>query len=76
MTEWTFRLTITLAEYRRWPDNPAIRAKCLVYAGILAHCAEDVRTPLHATIHRDGTANENGNSPVLGSNQSGACPST
>jgi len=66
VTEWTYRLCIALAEYRRWPDNPAIQTKCLVYAGILAHYAEDACMPLHATIHWDGRANENGNSPHTG----------
>ena len=43
VTDWTYRLAIGLAEYRRWPDNPAIQTKCLVYAGILAHYAQDAK---------------------------------
>jgi hypothetical protein len=66
VTDWTYRLAIGLAEYRRWPDNPAIQTKCLVYAGILAHYAQDACMPLHATIHWDGRADEDGNSPHTG----------
>lgn len=66
VTEWTYRLAIALAEHRRWPDNPAIQAKCLVYAGILSHYTEDACMPLHATIHWDGRADENGDSPHTG----------
>jgi hypothetical protein len=66
VTDWTYRLAMGLAEYRRWPDNPAIQTKCLVYAGILAHYAQDACMPLHATIHWDGRADENGNSPHTG----------
>ncbi len=54
VTEWTQRLTVAFAEHRRWPDDPAIRAKCLVYAGLLAHYAEDLCQPLHTTVHYDG----------------------
>ena len=54
VVEWTQRLTIALAEYRRWPDDPHIRRKCLVYAGILSHYAQDLHQPLHLTIHYDG----------------------
>jgi len=37
VAEWTQRLTVTFAEHRKWPNDPHIRAKCLVYAGLLAH---------------------------------------
>jgi len=66
VTDWTYRLAIGLAEYRRWPDNPAIQSKCLVYAGILAHYAQDACMPLHATIHWDGRADETGYSSRTG----------
>ena len=66
ITDWTYRLTIGLAEHRRWPDNAVIQTKCLVYAGILAHYAQDACMPLHATIHWDGRADENGDSPHTG----------
>lgn len=54
VAEWTGRLTVALAEYRRWPDDPAIQSKCLVYAGLLAHYARDLCQPLHTTIDFDG----------------------
>jgi hypothetical protein len=56
ITEWTQRLTVAFAEYRSNPDNPHIRAKCLVYAGILSHYAADLHMPLHTSIHWDGRA--------------------
>ena len=56
VTEWTQRLTVALAEYRKYPDDPAVRAKCLVCAGMLAHYAADLCQPLHTTIHYDGRA--------------------
>jgi len=52
--EWTQRLTIAFAEYRKWPQNEDIHAKCLVYAGNLAHYAQDLCMPLHTTVHYDG----------------------
>lgn len=58
--EWTQRLTIAFAEHRRWPDNPHIQAKCLVYAGTLAHYAQDITQPLHTTIHYNGRVDANG----------------
>jgi hypothetical protein len=64
--EWTQRLTVALAEYRKWPDDPAIRTKCLVYAGLLAHYAADCCQPLHLTIHWDGRAMSDGRSPRSG----------
>ncbi|MGB7580995.1 MAG: hypothetical protein WBL85_00920, partial [Sedimentisphaerales bacterium] len=52
--EWTQRLTIAFAEHRKWPQNEIIQAKCLIYAGNLAHYAQDLCMPLHTTIHYDG----------------------
>jgi len=66
VTEWTGRLTVALAEHRRWPDNPFIRLKVLVYAGILAHYAADLYQPLHLTIHWDGRVDRDGKSPRTG----------
>jgi len=66
VVEWTQRLTIAFAEHRRWPDNPHIRSKCLVYAGILSHYAQDACQPLHTTIHYDGRAGKDGASPRTG----------
>jgi hypothetical protein len=64
--EWTERLAMSLAEYRAWPDNPAIMAKCLVYAGILAHYSADICQPLHLTINYDGRVTADGASPHSG----------
>lgn len=66
VSEWALRLAVALAEHRRAPDNPHIQAKCLVYAGILAHYAEDLCQPLHTTVHWDGRANPDGSSPRSG----------
>lgn len=66
VTEWTHRLAVALAEHRRWPHNPYIQQKCLLYAGILSHYAADLCQPLHTTIHYDGRAGKDGNSPRSG----------
>ncbi|MCX5660854.1 MAG: hypothetical protein NTW19_14205 [Planctomycetota bacterium] len=66
VTEWTQRLAVAFAEHRRWPDDPAIKARCLVYAGILAHYAEDLTQPLHVTMHYDGRADAGNRSPRSG----------
>ena len=60
------RLTVALAEYRRWPKDPMIQTKCLVYAGHLAHYTQDLGQPLHTTIDYDGRANSKGTSPRTG----------
>lgn len=64
--EGTERLALCFAEHRRWPDAPDVRAKCLVYAGWLAHYAADLVQPLHTTIHHDGWALPGGASPLQG----------
>ena len=64
--EWTGKLSVALAEHRRWPDDPLIRQKCLLYAGLLSHYAADLCQPLHTTIHYDGRAGADGNSPRSG----------
>ena len=66
IVEWTQRLTAVFAEYRKWPDNPYIQQKALVYAGILSHYAADLCQPLHTTIHYDGRARDDGSSPRSG----------
>ena len=60
IAEWTGRLAVAFAEHRKWPENEAIQQKCLVYAGILAHYAEDICQPLHATRYFDGKEQEDG----------------
>jgi hypothetical protein len=66
VTEWTERLTVAFAEHRRWPDNKNVQAKCLLYAGILAHYAEDMCQPLHTTVDFDGRVTAEGASPRSG----------
>ena len=60
IAEWTGRLAVAFAEHRKWPENEAIQQKCLVYAGMLAHYAEDICQPLHATRYFDGKKQEDG----------------
>jgi len=66
ITEATQRLTLAFAEHRRWPRNRHVRAKALIYAGLLAHYAADLCQPLHTTIHHDGRALADGTSPRSG----------
>ncbi len=54
------RLCCAFYDYRAEPDNPAIRAKCLVYAGNLAHYTGDCTMPLHTTRDYDGKRLPNG----------------
>ncbi len=60
IAEWTERLAVAFAEHRQWSENEAIQQKCLVYAGILAHYAEDICQPLHATRDFDGKKQADG----------------
>lgn len=57
--EWTQRLAMAFAENRAWPDNPHVRAKALMYAGLLAHYAADLAMPLHTSVHFDGRVTQN-----------------
>lgn len=66
LAEWTQRLTMTFAEARMYPNNPYIRTKSLVYAGILTHYAGDACMPLHVTIDHDGRTKADGTSPRSG----------
>lgn len=52
--EWTERLAVAFAEHRKWPNNEHIKMKCLIYAGYVAHYAEDMCQPLHLTVHYNG----------------------
>jgi len=54
VAEWTERLAVAFAEYRKWPANEDVHKKCGVYAGLLAHYAADLCQPLHLTVHYDG----------------------
>lgn len=60
LAEWTERLTISFAEHRKWPDDVAIQNKCIVYAGFIAHYAEDLCQPLHVTMYFDGRKGADG----------------
>ena len=60
IAEWTERLVVAFAEHRQWPGNEAIQQKCLVYAGLLAHYAQDICQPLHTTVHFDGKPQQDG----------------
>lgn len=60
LAEWTERLAIAFAEYRKWPDNPMIQYKCYLYAGFLGHYAQDMCQPLHLTVHFNGIVQEDG----------------
>ena len=60
LAEWTERLAVAFAEHRKWPDNPMIQHKCFLYAGFLAHYAQDMCQPLHLTINFDGIRQEDG----------------
>lgn len=66
VTEWTQRLAVALAEHRKWPDNPFIQQKALMYAGFLAHYAADLCQPLHTTVDYDGRSRADGSSPKSG----------
>lgn len=66
VTEAAQRLTVAFAEYRRQPDSEHVRAKCLMYAGRLAHYAADLHQPLHTTVHFNGRADEDFRSPHSG----------
>jgi hypothetical protein len=48
------RLSCAFYDLRAEPDSPAVRAKCLVYAGALAHFTGDCAMPLHTTVDYDG----------------------
>jgi hypothetical protein len=54
------RLSCAFYDLRAAPDDPAVRAKCLVHAGALAHFTGDLAMPLHTTRHYDGRPAEPG----------------
>ncbi|MFO0812593.1 MAG: hypothetical protein U0796_05210 [Gemmatales bacterium] len=54
------RLACAFYDYRKDPDNEAVRMKCLVYAGILSHYTGDACMPLHSTRDYDGRMGING----------------
>jgi hypothetical protein len=54
------RLSVAFYDWRADRDNPAVRAKCLVYAGALAHLTGDCAMPLHTTKDYDGRPDKDG----------------
>ncbi|HQR05462.1 MAG TPA: hypothetical protein PLN21_01500 [Gemmatales bacterium] len=48
------KLACAFYDYRKEPDNEAVKMKCLVYAGILSHYTGDACMPLHSTRDYDG----------------------
>jgi hypothetical protein len=54
------RLTCAFADYRHDPKDPAIQAKTIVYAGVLAHYTGDCAMPLHTTRDFDGKKGSDG----------------
>ena len=54
------RLTVAFFDHRQAKDDEAIRAKCLVYAGVLSHFTGDSAMPLHTTRDYDGRRDAGG----------------
>jgi hypothetical protein len=54
------RLSVAFYDYRADNKDPAIQAKCVVYAGILAHLTGDCVMPLHTTRDYDGKRDKAG----------------
>lgn len=54
------RLSCAFYDYRADKESPAIRAKCIVYAGVLAHLTGDCAMPLHTTRDYDGRRGPDG----------------
>ncbi|GBD37118.1 hypothetical protein HRbin36_02248 [bacterium HR36] len=54
------RLSCAFADCRRQPEEPGNRTKCIVYAAILAHYAQDAAMPLHTTRDYDGRRSPDG----------------
>jgi hypothetical protein len=60
------KLSAAFYDFRADKENPAIQAKCIVYAGNLAHFTGDCAMPLHTTIHYDGRVDKDGNKTQQG----------
>ncbi len=54
------RLCCAFRDYRETPDDPAVRSKCIVYAGVLSHLTGDLAMPLHTTRDYDGRPGADG----------------
>jgi len=66
LREYSERLAMDFAEARKYPNNPYIRAKTLVTAGILSHYSGDCEMPLHTTLDYDGRHLADNSSPHSG----------
>ena len=60
------RLCCAFRDYRETPDDPAVRAKCIVYAGVLSHLTGDLAMPLHTTRDYDGRPGADGKTEQKG----------
>jgi hypothetical protein len=60
------RLSVAFYDYRADSNNEAIRMKCIVYAGNLAHYTGDAVMPLHTTRNYDGKPGPNGDRVQVG----------
>lgn len=69
VAEATQSLTLAFAQVRQQPANEHLQAKAIIFAGHLAHYASDLCQPLHTTVHHDGRALENFESPQTGIHQ-------
>lgn len=63
------RLMVAFAQVRRRPADEHLQAKAMLLASQLAHYSADLCQPLHTTIHHDGRALENLDSPHTGIHQ-------
>jgi hypothetical protein len=54
------RLSCAFYDHRQDPTSEAVRMKCLVYAGVLAHFTGDTVMPLHTTRDYDGRKGADG----------------
>lgn len=69
VVEATQSLTLAFAQVRYQPSNEHLHAKVRIYAAQLAHYSTDLCQPLHTTIHHDGRAQQNLESPQTGIHQ-------
>jgi hypothetical protein len=54
------RISCAFYDHRQDPASEAVRMKCLVYAGVLAHFTGDAVMPLHTTKNYDGYTSPGG----------------
>lgn len=66
VVELTQRLAVALTLARQRPESRHLRTFAMLWAGSLAHYAQDLCQPLHTTVHFDGRADAEGRSPRSG----------